>query len=167
MSSLARVKRLLVGNPIPTDLAMHERLSPATGLAVFASDALSSVAYATEEILLILVLAGGTALYLFLAAYAVLLGWGGVQWLRSGGTAPEPAHVPAPVVGLSVFLVLRAFASGCAALTGIEAVSDGVPAFRPPEARNARAVLAALGVILVSLFIGISVLSHAFGVVPI
>src|SRR5207244_1204929 len=58
------VKRILVGRPIPTDLAMHERLSPATGLAVFASDALSSVAYATEEILLILVLAGGTALYL-------------------------------------------------------------------------------------------------------
>src|SRR3989475_4239939 len=64
MSSLMRVKRILVGSPIPTDLAMRERLSPVTGLAVFASDALSSVAYATEEILLILVLAGGAALYL-------------------------------------------------------------------------------------------------------
>jgi amino acid transporter len=57
------LKRLLVGTPIPTTLAKHERLGRATGLAVFASDALSSVAYATEEILLILVLAGTVALW--------------------------------------------------------------------------------------------------------
>ena len=57
------LKRLLVGTPIPTTLAKHERLGRATGLAVFASDALSSVAYATEEILLILVLAGTMALW--------------------------------------------------------------------------------------------------------
>jgi hypothetical protein len=63
--------------------------------------------------------------------------------------------------------VLRAFSSGCAALTGIEAVSDGVPAFRPPEAPNARRVLLALGGILVVLFLGISALAHAFGVVPV
>src|SRR5215831_2586265 len=62
--SLSGVKRILVGSPIPTDRAQHERLSPVTGLAVFASDALSSVAYATEEILLILILAGGAALSL-------------------------------------------------------------------------------------------------------
>jgi hypothetical protein len=67
---------------------------------------------------------------------------------------------------LTAFLVLRAFASGCAALTGIEAVSDGVPAFRPPEARTARRVLLALGIILIGLFLGISALVHAFGVVP-
>jgi hypothetical protein len=67
---------------------------------------------------------------------------------------------------LTAFLVLRAFASGCAALTGIEAVSDGVPAFRPPEARTARRVLLALGIILIGLFLGISALVHALGVVP-
>jgi hypothetical protein len=65
-----------------------------------------------------------------------------------------------------VFLVLRAFSSGCAALTGIEAVSDGVPAFRPPEAQNARRVLMALGGILIVLFLGISALGHAFGIAP-
>jgi len=279
--SLSGVKRILVGSPIPTDRAQHERLSPVTGLAVFASDALSSVAYATEEILLILILAGGAALslsvpiavaiaaliaivvssyrqtilaypkgggsyivtrenlgrypsliagaallvdyvltvavsvaagiaaitsaipllysyrvtlcvlgvggiavanlrgvreagrlfavptYLFLAVYAVLIAAGAVQWLERGSVAPEAAHLPAPVAGLSLFLVLRAFASGCAALTGIEAVSDGVPALRPPEAPNARRVLTALGVILVGLFIGVSALVHAFGVVPV
>ena len=60
--SVHNVKRILLGTPIPTAHAAHERLGPLTGLAVFASDALSSVAYATEEILLILVLAGAAAL---------------------------------------------------------------------------------------------------------
>ena len=60
--SVQNVKRILLGTPIATAHAAHERLGPLTGLAIFASDALSSVAYATEEILLILTLAGATAL---------------------------------------------------------------------------------------------------------
>ena len=60
--SVQRLKRVLVGRPIPTSLDQHERLSRVTGLAVFASDALSSVAYATEAILLVLVAAGTAAL---------------------------------------------------------------------------------------------------------
>ena len=60
--SVQNVKRILLGTPIPTAHAAHERLGPLTGLAIFASDALSSVAYATEEILLILVLGGAAAL---------------------------------------------------------------------------------------------------------
>ncbi len=281
------LKRVLLGSPIPTTLAKHERLSRVTGLAVFASDALSSVAYATEEILLILVLAGTGALhtsvpiglgiaaliaivvssyrqtilaypqgggadivtrenlgrlpslvagaallidyvltvavsiaagiaaitsavpvlypyrvvlcvagvvliavgnlrgvresgrlfatptYLFISGYALMIAWGVLQWLRSGGGVAVPAAplwTEAGVPGsqeLTLFLALRAFASGCAALTGIEAVSDGVPAFRAPEARNARAVLAWLGVILISLFLGITFLANVFGVVPV
>ena len=68
---------------------------------------------------------------------------------------------------LTLFLALRAFASGCAALTGIEAVSDGVPAFRTPEAQNARQVLAALGVILIALFVGITFLVCVSHIVPV
>ena len=68
---------------------------------------------------------------------------------------------------LTLFLALRAFASGCAALTGIEAVSDGVPAFRTPEAQNARQVLAVLGLILIVLFVGITFLVYVFHVVPV
>ena len=60
--SVQNVKRILLGTPIATAHAAHERLGPLTGLAIFASDALSSVAYATEEILLILILAGSVAL---------------------------------------------------------------------------------------------------------
>jgi amino acid transporter len=276
------LKRVLLGTPIPSTLAKHERLSRVTGLAVFASDALSSVAYATEEILLVLVLAGTAALhtsvpiglgiaaliaivissyrqtilaypqgggayivtrenlgrypslvagaallvdyvltvavsiaagiaaitsaapalypyriwlcvlgvvliavgnlrgvresgnlfaaptYLFIAGYAVMIGWGTLQWLRGvAGPEPAPAAPAAGLTDLTIFLALRAFASGCAALTGIEAVSDGVPAFRAPEARNARSVLAWLGVILIGLFLGITFLANVFAVVPV
>jgi len=277
------LKRLLVGTPIPTTLAKHERLSRATGLAVFASDALSSVAYATEEILLILVLAGTAALhlsvpiglgigaliaivissyrqtilayphgggayivtrenlgrypslvagaallidyvltaavsiaagiaaitsaapalhryrvwlcvlgvvliavgnlrgvresgnlfaaptYLFVAAYLAMIGWGMLGWLAGwpAGRGPAAEAVASETQALTLFLALRAFASGCAAMTGIEAVSDGVPAFRPPEAHNARVVLVWLGIILITLFVGITLLVNAFGIIPI
>jgi amino acid transporter len=274
------LKRVVVGTPIPTTLAKHERLSRVTGLAIFASDALSSVAYATEEIFLALVLAGTVALatsvpiglaiavligivvtsfrqsilaypqgggayvvtrenlgrypslvagaallidyvltaavsiaagiaaitsavprlypyriglcvagvalitignlrgvresgrlfavptYLFIAAYGVMLVWGGLRLLTGADAGGPPPAVGPGTQTLTLFLILRAFASGCAALTGIEAVSDGVPAFRAPEAHNARAVLAVLGVLLIALFLGITFLAHAYGVAP-
>ena len=97
-----------------------------------------------------------------------MIAWGLVQWLR-GEVGPA-----APATGsrrgheaLTLFLALRAFASGCAALTGIEAVSDGVPAFRAPEAQNARQVLAVLGLILIVLFVGITFLVYVFHIMPV
>lgn len=83
-------------------------------------------------------------------------------------TAPEPpaGSWTTTAESLSTFLILKAFTSGCTALTGIEAVTDGVPAFKPPEAQNAARVLAALGVILVTLFVGITMLAQQIGVVP-
>jgi amino acid transporter len=276
-----RLKRLLVGTPLPTAQARHERLGKATALAVFASDALSSVAYASEEILLVLVLAGSAALsysmpigfaiavliaivvssyrqtilaypqgggayivskdnlgtlpglvaaaallidyvltvavsvaagiaavtsavpplfpyrvwlcvlgvggvaianlrgiresgkifaaptYLFVVSLFGLVAYGGLGAIFDFiGEAPYPPH-PRGLEGVGLFLILRAFAAGCAALTGVEAVSDGVPAFRAPEARNARIVLTWLGVILVALFLGITFLSNDFGIRPL
>src|SRR5262245_29647999 len=278
---LQGLKRNLLGQPIPTTLERHERLGRATGLAVFASDALSSSAYATEEIFLILVLAGagafhasvpislaiaallaivvgsyrqtilaypsaggayivsrenlgtyaslvaGAALltdyvltvsvsvaagiaavtsavpalypyrvelcvlgllgitvanlrgvresgrlfaiptYAFIASYLIMIGWGTLLWLGGRvGPAPAPVAAAAGAADLTLFLALRAFSSGCVALTGIEAVSNGVPAFRSPEARNARQVLVMLGAVLVALFVGITFLANAFGLVP-
>ncbi len=276
------LKRRLVGRPIPSTLEKSERLGRVTGLAVFASDALSSSAYATEEIFLILVLAGTGALhtsvpislgiaallaivvssyrqtilaypsaggayivsrenlgtypslvagaalltdyvltvsvsvaagiaavtsavpplypyrvelcllgvlgitvanlrgvresgrvfaiptYAFVASYVLMIGWGTVVWLQGGYTPGGPPTPPAAAgrEELTLFLALRAFASGCVALTGIEAVSNGVPAFRPPEARNARQVLVMLGTILIILFIGITFLANVFGLAP-
>ncbi len=279
---VSRLKALFVGRPLASAQARHERLSRRSALAVFASDALSSVAYATEEILLVLLAGGvgalvfsipiglaiailivivvssyrqtilaypkgggayivskdnlgtlaglvaGAALlidyvltvavsvaagvaaltsafpalfgyrvavgmvciaaimvanlrglresgnlfaaptYLFVASLGGMLAYGFGRWLL-GWEIPGPPPAEALAHGaqdLSVFLVLRAFASGCTALTGVEAVSDGVPAFRPPESHNARVVLSWLGGILVTLFIGITFLAHHYGVVP-
>lgn len=274
---LYRLKRLFVGTPLPTAQSRHERLGKTTGLAVFASDALSSVAYATEEILLALLVAGTVALtyslpigiaigiliaivissyrqtiraypqgggsyivtkdnlgvfpglvagaallidyvltvavsvasgiaaitsvdpallpyrvwlcllavlliatanlrglresalifaaptYLFILSVGAMLAYGiaGTIFDLVPG-APPSRSLPA-VADVGVFVILRAFASGCAALTGVEAVSDGVPAFKPPEARNARTVLAWLGAILIALFLGITYLAWDFG----
>ncbi|MGH7326364.1 MAG: APC family permease [Candidatus Rokuibacteriota bacterium] len=279
---LHALKRLLVGRPLPTAQARHERLSKVTGLAVFASDNLSSVVYASEEILRVLILAGtgalvwampiggaiavviaivifsyrqtilaypqgasdyivakdnlgtvpglvaGSALlidytltvavsvsagiaaltsafpplfqyrvilcvvaigliaianlrgvresgklfalpsYLFIAGFFTLIVMGLVEYGLAGAppVAASAPTAPATAEVLTAFLVLRAFASGAVALTGIEAVADGVTAFKPPEVRNARAVLAILGVIMMTLFLGTTALSVVFGVVP-
>ena len=274
------LKRRILGTPLPTAQSRHERLDKTTALAVFASDALSSVAYATEEILLVLVLAGTAALsyslpiglaisaliaivvssyrqtigaypqgggayivtkdnlglypalvaaaallidyvltvavsvaagvaavtsaFPFLFRYRVLLSVAAVvliaianlRGIRESGKIfaaptylfivsvfslvmygaagalfdflPEAPYGPHPpgLEGVGLFLVLRAFAAGCTALTGVEAVSDGVPAFKAPEAYNARIVLLSLGAILITLFLGITYLGYDFGITP-
>jgi amino acid transporter len=274
------LKRILLGEPLSTAQARHERLSKVTGLAIFASDNLSSVAYASEEILRVLVIAGPAALnmstpiavaiavviaiviysyrqtilaypqgasdyivakdnigpaagltagsallidytltvavsvsagiaaltsavpalypfrtwlcvgaitliavgnlrglresgrlfalpsYLFIGGLLALLAVGFTRY-ASGG-APEAAARAAaePVAAVTAFLILRAFASGAVALTGIEAVADGVTAFKPPEVVNARTVLAVLAVIMTVLFVGTTALADLYDVVP-
>jgi amino acid transporter len=275
------LKRLLLGKPIPSHLAHHERLSRVTGLAVLSSDALSSVAYATDFILTTLLVAGvgafsyavpislviatllavvafsyrqtifayprGGGAYIVakeniaqsaglvaaasllvdytltvavsisagvlaitsafpeLDAYRVelcltflaLLTVGNLRGIResgrifavptyffvctigvliligmfryfTGSIVPVVADLP-PEAGtkpLTTFLLLTAFANGCTAMTGVEAVSDGVPAFRPPESKNAAATLVAMAVMGIAMFIGITVLAHVYQVVP-
>ena len=277
---LHRLKRLFVGTPLPTAQQRHERLGKATALAVFASDPLSSVAYATEEILFVLVLAGSAALsyslpigigiaalilivissyrqtiraypqgggayivakdnlgvfpslvaaaallidyvltvavsvaagvaavtsavpelfpyrtwlcvvavvgvavtnlrgvresgqifaaptYLFVVSVLGMVAWGvGGAALGMLPAKPYEPHAPG-LEGIGLFLFLRAFSAGCTALTGVEAVSDGVPAFKPPEAHNARIVMAWLGAISVTMFLGITYLAYDLGIVP-
>lgn len=276
------LKRLIVGAPMPLAQARHERLSKTVALAVFSSDAMSSVAYATEEILLILVLAGTAAAhltvpialaiagllvvvsvsyqqtihaypsgggsyivaranlgptaglvaagallidyvltvsvsvaagvaaltsavpwllahrvllgvvftaaiayanlrgvresgrvfavptYLFIVTFSTLVGTGLFRWLT--GTLPAAAAASETVAAtqtLTWFLVLRAFASGCTALTGVEAISNGVPAFKHPEARNAAITMGWMAAVLGTLFIGVSVLASALGITPL
>ena len=67
---------------------------------------------------------------------------------------------------LSIFLILKSFASGCSAITGTEAISNGVPAFKKPEPRNARLTLMAMAIILGTLFIGITLMTLTFGITP-
>jgi len=85
------------------------------------------------------------------------------------GDAPHVSGVvPAgvPLESLSVLLVMRAFADGCSAITGVEAVSNGVPAFKRPEAANARLTLTMMGALVAIMFLGISVLAGVVGAVP-
>jgi amino acid transporter len=85
------------------------------------------------------------------------------------GTCPQAASAGTgveAVQGLTLFLVLRAFSSGATALTGVEAISNGVTAFRYPQSRNAASTLAIMGTIAVTLFLGVSYLAVATNVVP-
>ena len=77
---------------------------------------------------------------------------------------PVPDHVATKP--LTTLLLLTAFANGCTAMTGVEAVSDGVPAFRPPEAKNAAATLVTMAVLAIAMFLGITFLAHAYQVMP-
>ncbi len=276
------LKRLLLGPALPTSHLVHERLGKPTALAVFASDNLSSVAYATEEILKVAVPAVGLAAFSLLmpitfgilvvlaillfsyrqtikaypsagGAYVVtrenfgllpaqvagvslltdyvltvsvsisagvaaitsaapsllphrvalsvlfiwLIAWGNLRGVRESGRLfaaptyffilmmfllisvgtirllggdlhplPAPAHALTATRAIGAFLVLHAFASGGAAVTGVEAISNGIPAFRPPEWRNARTTLMWMGSLLGVMFLGLSFLAFRLRVVP-
>jgi amino acid transporter len=279
--AVENVRTLLFGRRLSSEQEHEERLTKVTGLAIFASDNISSSAYATEETMRALALAGAGALALtmpltiaivvilaivvisylqviraypngggsyvvasenlgripgLVAAAALLVDYvltvsvsvaGGVlaitsarpdlepykvmigvafiaiiaianlRGIREAGvlfagptyfyvlsilgvlaiglyqmvTGGLPAPVPPPVAVqqtelLSAFLILRAFSSGSVALTGTEAVANGVPAFRKPEAANARVVLVAMGTLFGTLFIGISFLATRIGLQP-
>ncbi len=293
---LEALKRFLVGQPLRTSQAVHERLTKRVALAVFSSDALSSVAYATEEILLVLAVAaayghdsgpffyvlpislviavllwlvtssyrqtihaypsGGGAYivakenlgttagltaaaallvdyvltvsvsvaagveavtsaaqgtdfaglaghraalcvgmialvalanlrgiresgsifavptYLFLVSFLGMIAWGlGHYALNPGAVAIPAAADPKQAEGyalqpLSLLLLLGAFANGCTALTGVEAISNGVPAFRPPESRNAATTLVWMALLLTVMFLGTSGLAYLYRVEP-
>ena len=105
--------------------------------------------------------------YLFVGTLLIVIVWGAVETAVAGGHPRAVAAPPAPkpseaVVG--AWLLLKAFASGCAALTGVEAVSNGVQSFREPVVRNARVTLAVIVAILVVLLAGIAYLVHAYGI---
>lgn len=98
--------------------------------------------------------------YGFIAAFFAMIGTGFVRC--AAGTCPQ-AHVPHPIAAgagaAGAFVILRAFASGSAALTGVEAISNGVNAFRRPQSRNAARTLTAMAVIAIGLFLGVSYLA--------
>ncbi len=103
--------------------------------------------------------------YLFVGCLFVVLGVGLMKtWLANGHPVPVvlPPVVPAATTAVGWWIVLRAFASGCTAMTGVEAVSNGVSAFREPAARNAQRTLSAIIGILVVLLAGIAYLARAY-----
>ena len=293
---MASLKRLLVGSPIRTARLAHERLTKKTALAIFASDALSSTAYATEQILLVLAAAylsgqtnafrqvvpistaisillvivaisyrqtihaypsGGGAFivakenlgtlpglvagasllvdyiltvsvsvaagveaitsamvgtrfaglhnhrvwlclffiafvtianlrgvreagalfaapsYAFILSFLFLIGFGLFRYFMNPGLTAVPNDIDLKIAEgyhpqpLHLFLLLGAFANGCAALTGIEAISNGVQAFKQPEAKNAATTLTWMALLLITMFMGASILAYFFNVHPL
>jgi amino acid transporter len=282
-----RTKQVLLGPALGTAQLVHERISKRVALAVFSSDPISSTAYATEEMLLVLIAAGGAAIGLALplaaavavlllilvlsyrqviaaypqgggaymvtrdnlgnlmasvcasallvdyvltvavsvsagtaalasavpplrdyrvaisAAFILVLLWGNLRGVRESGRifavptyvyiaslggvicygcyrvlsglgpiqyspeqAAELAGASGQLAAVSLFLLLHAFAAGTTALTGVEAIADGVPAFRKPEARNAQRTLVAMALIMAFLFLGVTFLATKIGVRP-
>src|SRR5262249_17748194 len=107
--------------------------------------------------------------YLFLIGMFVLLAIGFVRNAVEGFAVhptPPEAQAMAGTGALSLFIILKAFSSGCAAMTGVEAISDGVPAFQPPEWKNARTTLTWMVSILAVMFAGITFLAHQYGTFP-
>jgi len=102
--------------------------------------------------------------YLFLFTYLPMLGYGFFVLWREGIT-PISITAPAAVQPLNVFLILHAFATGCTALTGIEAISNGVPAFQSPEAKNAARTLIVMAILMALLFLGSIGLTQFLGIV--
>lgn len=104
--------------------------------------------------------------YLFVLSLFILIGVG-LYNIITGGVSPE-LHSPigTPVAGISLFILLRAFASGSSALTGVEAISNAIPNFKDPAPNNAAKTLMAMGALLAVLFSGIVFLSYYYGISP-
>ncbi len=108
-----------------------------------------------------------TYAFIFLLAVAVFWGLGKVLFGGENPISAGPPREPIPgAEALGLALVLRAFASGCSAMTGVEAISDGVQAFRQPAAKNAQQTLLAMGLILGTLFLGSTLMARHLGIVP-
>lgn len=275
----SHIKDLIIGPALPTQAATHERLNKVRALAAFSPDALSSIAYANQEIYLGLVIAGSAGLaygwpigltisglliivalsyfqtihgypsgggsyivaranlgvlpglvaaaalmvdyvlnaavsltagieavasafpslwpyrmylalgllviitlinlrgmqetgtvmavpvYLFLVTYFAMLAVGGIKLLVGGAVPAASVAAPPAVQPVTLILVLHAFATGCTALTGIEAISNGVPAFREPQADNAGRTLIVMALLMGGLFVGSIGLTQFLGVV--
>ena len=105
------------------------------------------------------------------ASNAFMIGYGLIHYLVDPVTVPvDPENMKLAegyqVQPLSWFLLLGAFSNGCVALTGTEAISNGIPAFKPPEARNAATTLAIMAALLATMFIGTSMMAYLYGVQP-
>lgn len=177
--NLGAMAGLVAAAGLATDYVLTVAVSVASGVAALTS-AQPALAGATVPIglLVILVLLLGNLrgvrqagalfaipTYAFIVGMAVLLGIGLTQHALHGWQAtPTPPTPPVETVG--VLLVMRAFASGATAMTGVEAISDAIPSFRPTEWRNARATLTIMIGVLVVLFSGTVALVVLDGLVP-
>ncbi|MED4226969.1 APC family permease [Neobacillus cucumis] len=105
--------------------------------------------------------------YLFIFCMLILVGKGLFDWLTGAGHVTHQVTVPTGLpAGLTWFVLLKAFSSGCSAVTGIEAISNAVPHFRNPSQKNAKRTMLTLGILLAVIFGGVTVLSRAYDIHP-
>ena len=104
--------------------------------------------------------------YLFIVSTVFLIGFGLVQILTGQLPYKATAAIGQPISGVTIVLILRAFTSGSASLTGVEAISNAVPFFKTPKAKNAASTLGIMSLILGFLFAGITFLNYWMGLVP-
>jgi amino acid transporter len=184
-TNLGRTAGLTVASALLVDYVLTVAVSMSSAMSNIGSAvpfvAQHKVAFAVAAIVILTsanlrgIRESGTAFavptYAFMIGMYIMLAWGLFQIYFLGSplraeSAGFHLHAEHPdITGLAlIFLVARAFSSGCAALTGVEAISNGVPAFRKPKSRNAAATLLMLGVIAVTLFMGIILLAEKTGV---
>ena len=108
----------------------------------------------------------GIPTYLFIITMIVMLATGTTKYLTGNITPQDVAATGEVMTDTAFFLILRAFASGCTALTGVEAVSDGVPNFREPRQKKAKSVLIAMAGFVCLIFVGVSLLMKWYQIVP-
>lgn len=108
----------------------------------------------------------GLPTYFFIFSLLAMIVTGFVKVYLLGYEPPTPQVQMQTMGDISLFLFLRAFASGCTALTGVEAVSNGVPSFKEPSARNAKIVLVLMAIVVGTTFISVAVLTHLYHIVP-
>lgn len=170
---------LLAAGALLIDYVLTAAVSLTAGVAALTSAFPVSLAYRVPCALLILMLItiinlrgiqeSGTAMaipvYLFLGSFISMLIFGGLIAIFEGPGSLSEVSPPATQT-LSLLLILRAFSSGCTALTGIEAISNGVPVFRHPEARNAGRTLIVMALLMGLLFIGSIGLTQFFAIIP-
>ena len=107
-----------------------------------------------------------TYLFVSLAIGIVTIGLSHIVMGTAQAVPPQPQAVQPGLDVLTVFLLLKAFAGGSVALTGVEAIANGVPAFKPPEAKNAANTMTMMAFLLGAIFIGVTIVAHAFAIVP-
>lgn len=108
----------------------------------------------------------GIPTYFFILSILVMIFTGIFKVVVLGQLPPQPSTLRQPIEDLSLFLFLRAFASGCTALTGVEAVSNGIPNFQKPRQKNAKKVLALLALVVFVIFGGVSFLASIYQIAP-
>ncbi len=177
--SLGPIWGLLAGAGLILDYILTVAVSVASGVAAVTSaiPSLSSAVVPLGIVVIVLLVAGNlrgvsdagayfaAPTYFFVAAIALVVIVGLVQSAGHGFTPVHP-HYVAATEGLSVLLVLRAFASGATAMTGIEVISNAVPVFKPVQAANARRTLSWMIALLMSMFIGVVLLAYLDGAEP-